>query len=45
MNQQRAEAEILGGKVADKTKAKGKNKKVGTRKGKNASTIPGLDVD
>jgi hypothetical protein len=41
LNQQRAEAEILGGKVADKTKAKGNTKKVGkTRKAATPASIP-----
>ncbi|BAZ10556.1 hypothetical protein NIES4071_23790 [Calothrix sp. NIES-4071] len=48
LNQQRAEAEILGGKVADKSKGKGNTKntakKGGTRKKEANASIPGLET-
>lgn len=47
LNQQRAEAEILGGKVADKSKGKGGKKKTNkpSKTKENTANIPGLDVD
>jgi hypothetical protein len=46
LNQQRAEAEILGGKVADKSKGKGGKKKTNkpSKTKENTANIPGLNV-
>jgi hypothetical protein len=48
LNQQRAEAEILGGKVADKSKGKGEKTTKPEKNSKNKNdmgTIPGMKVN